>query len=125
MNKPHPATGRAIKAKIATALQPESQGQAASPLAGDEGLNEILSALKYLDAQLWPAQTGWSDKMQIAIENLHFHNSQIQESVSAFCRLKAIESAAREVCDAYGCECLASEFQPHCPMCLCRAALDG
>lgn len=47
------------------------------PLAGNEGLIEIETALDYLDRQLWPAQNGWSEAMQTAIENLHFHKAQI------------------------------------------------
>jgi len=37
----------------------------------------------------------------------------------------AVVEALEGVCEAYGCECLASEPQPHCPMCVGRKALDA
>ena len=46
------------------------------PLAGDEGLNEIRSALDFLDRQT-------------AIENLHFHKAQILNAVTEYAALKA------------------------------------
>lgn len=74
--------------------QNQQQQDKAQVLPDDIGLSEIISALNYLDKQLWPAQNGWSDDMQTAIENLHFHKSQILNCCNEHNQLCKIAEAA-------------------------------